>query len=38
MKRKIIAYKNYFGKFIENLSEKERIKVQRALALFNPTW
>jgi putative component of toxin-antitoxin plasmid stabilization module len=32
--RKIIAYKNYFGKFIDGLSKQERAKVQRALLLF----
>lgn len=32
--RRIIAYKNYFGKFIAELSEQERKKIQRALALF----
>lgn len=32
--RKIITYKNYFGKFVGELSEQERKKILRALALF----
>lgn len=33
--RRIIAYKNYFAKFIAQLSKQEREKIQRALALFS---
>lgn len=32
--KKIITYKNYFGKFVAELSEQERKKILRALALF----
>ncbi|MBQ3657928.1 MAG: type II toxin-antitoxin system RelE/ParE family toxin [Bacteroidales bacterium] len=34
MKRKIIAYKNYYSDFMSNLAEQERKKIQRALLLF----
>ncbi|WP_456088071.1 type II toxin-antitoxin system RelE/ParE family toxin [Parabacteroides sp.] len=32
--KKIIAYKKYFSEFISRLSEQERKKIQRTLALF----
>ncbi|MBO7565932.1 MAG: type II toxin-antitoxin system RelE/ParE family toxin [Bacteroidales bacterium] len=34
MKRKIIAYKNYYSDFMSKLAEQERKKIQRALLLF----
>ncbi len=35
MIRRIIAYGNYYRDFMASLSEKERLKVQRALLLFS---
>lgn len=32
--RKIIAYKRYYSDFMEKLSEMERMKIMRALLLF----
>lgn len=37
MVRKIIAYKEYYQDFMEKLSEKERLKIRRALLLFSDT-
>ena len=34
MKRKIIAYKNYYSDFMSKLAEQERKKILRALLLF----
>lgn len=34
MKRKIIAYKGYYSDFMKKLSDQERNKIRRALALF----
>lgn len=34
MTRRIIAYKHYFSDFVEQLTEQEKKKLQRALALF----
>lgn len=34
MVRKIIAYKDYYSKFMNSLQESERLKIQRALLLF----
>ena len=35
MVRKIIAYGRYYSDFMESLSERERLKIQRALLLFS---
>ncbi len=35
MIRKIIAYGRYYSDFMASLSEKERLKIQRALLLFS---
>lgn len=35
MIRKIIAYGHYYTDFMATLSEKERLKIQRALLLFS---
>ena len=35
MVRKIIAYGRYYSDFMASLSEKERLKIQRALLLFS---
>lgn len=32
--RKIIAYKEYYSEFMSTLSRQERLKIQRALLLF----
>lgn len=37
MVREIIAYKNYYRDFMEKLSEKEQLKIRRALLLFSDT-
>lgn len=37
MVREIIAYKNYYCDFMANLSEKEQLKIRRALLLFSDT-
>ena len=37
MVREIIAYKDYYRDFMESLSEKEQMKVRRALLLFSDT-
>lgn len=34
MKRKIIAYENYYKEFMESLNDKERLKVHYALSLL----
>lgn len=34
MKRKIIAYGDYYSDFMKKLSEQERLKIRRALSLF----
>lgn len=34
MKRKIIAYGNYYKEFMESLNDKERLKVHYALSLL----
>ncbi len=37
MIREIIAYKEYYSDFMSKLSEKERLKIRRALLLFSDT-
>lgn len=37
MVREIIAYKNYYCDFMAKLSEKEQLKIRRALLLFSDT-
>ncbi len=37
MVREIIAYKDYYRDFMAKLSEKERMKIRRALLLFSDT-
>lgn len=37
MVREIIAYKNYYRDFMAKLSEKEQLKIRRALLLFSDT-
>ena len=37
MFREIIAYKNYYSDFMSKLSEKEQMKIRRALLLFSDT-
>ncbi|MCI9608132.1 MAG: type II toxin-antitoxin system RelE/ParE family toxin [Muribaculaceae bacterium] len=37
MVREIIAYKDYYLDFMEKLSEKEKMKILRALLLFSDT-
>ncbi len=37
MVREIIAYRDYYRDFMETLSEKERMKIRRALLLFSET-
>lgn len=37
MIREIIAYKEYYRDFMAKLSEKERMKIRRALLLFSDT-
>lgn len=37
MVREIIAYKYYYRDFMEKLSEKEQMKIRRALLLFSDT-
>jgi phage-related protein len=37
MVREIIAYKDYYSDFMSQLSEKERLKIRRALLLFSDT-
>lgn len=37
MVREIIAYKDYYNDFMSKLSEKEQMKIRRALLLFSDT-
>jgi phage-related protein len=37
MIREIIAYKDYYSDFMSKLSEKEQMKIRRALLLFSDT-
>ena len=37
MVREIIAYKDYYCDFMSKLSEKEQMKIRRALLLFSDT-
>lgn len=37
MVREIIAYKDYYCDFMAKLSEKEQMKIRRALLLFSDT-
>jgi phage-related protein len=37
MIREIIAYKDYYSDFMAKLSEKEQLKIRRALLLFSDT-
>lgn len=37
MVREIVAYKDYYRDFMAKLSEKERLKIRRALLLFSDT-
>ncbi len=37
MVREIIAYKDYYSDFMAKLSEKEQLKIRRALLLFSDT-
>ena len=37
MVREIIAYKGYYQDFMKKLSDKERMKIRRALLLFSDT-
>ena len=37
MVREIIAYKGYYQDFMEKLSDKEQMKLRRALLLFSDT-
>ena len=37
MVREIIAYKDYYRDFMDKLSEKEQMKIRRALLLFSET-
>ena len=37
MVREIIAYKDYYREFMDKLSEKEQMKIRRALLLFSET-
>lgn len=37
MVREIIAYKDYYSDFMARLSEKEQMKIRRALLLFSDT-
>ncbi len=37
MVREIIAYKDYYSDFMAKLSEKEQVKIRRALLLFSET-
>ncbi len=37
MVREIIAYKDYYRDFMTKLSEKEQLKIRRALLLFSDT-
>lgn len=37
MVREIIAYKGYYQEFMKKLSEKEQMKIRRALLLFSDT-
>lgn len=37
MVREIIAYKDYYLEFMAKLSDKEQLKIHRALLLFSDT-
>ena len=37
MIREIIAYKDYYRNFMAKLSDKEQLKIRRALLLFSDT-
>jgi len=38
MIREIVAYKDYYRDFMTKLSEKEQLKIRRALLLFSDTF